>query len=90
MDNNSSALQPVAMKSLHALAAVLVLPLSACLNNPTIDEEIADKCGISVAEYQKADASLARSHDGASLQAGRCRLTRRTKDVTDGTVVDGS
>ena len=88
MDNKPSTLQPLAMKSFHALVTFLMLPLSACLNNPTIDEKIADKCGISVAEYQKADASL--QHDGASLRAGRCRLTRRTKDVTDGSVVDGS
>ena len=67
-----------------------MLPLSACLNNQTIDEEIAGKCGISVSEYHRAESSLDAGHNGMSIHAGRCRLTRTSKDVIEGTVIDGS
>lgn len=62
--------------------------LSAC--NPTIDEEIAGKCGISVSEYQKAEVALDAGRDGMSVHAGRCRLTRSAKGVTEGTIIGGS
>lgn len=72
------------------LVVGLMLPLSACLNNQTIDEEIAGKCGISVSEYQRAEASLDTGHDGMAIHAGHCCLTRTSKGVIEGTVVDGS
>jgi len=68
----------------------LMLPLSACLNNQTIEEEIAGKCGISVAEYQRAEASLDAGVDGRSINAGHCRLTRTSKGTTEGAIIDGS
>jgi hypothetical protein len=72
------------------LVVGLMLPLSACLNNQTIDEEIAGKCGISVAEYQRAEASLGADVDGKSINAGQCRLTRTSKGTTEGTIIDDS
>ncbi|MGK6321356.1 hypothetical protein [Sphingomonas sp. DT-204] len=77
------------MRNLTVLAS-LTLPLTACLNNPTIDEEIAGRCGISVNEYQRIEANLDAGDDGISVHAGRCRLSRTAKGITEGTVVDGS
>jgi hypothetical protein len=70
-----------------ALLGLLGVFVSAC--NPTIDEEIAGKCGLSESEYQRAEAILDKGHDGMSIRAGRCRLTRKSKDVTEGSVEPG-
>jgi hypothetical protein len=72
------------------LVVAIMLPLSACLNNQSIDDEIASKCGISVNVYKRAEASLDAGHDGMSLHAGRCRLTRTTEDVVTVTVINES
>jgi hypothetical protein len=79
-----------AMKSFLIFSIGLTFLLSACLNNPTIDEEIAARCGISIGEYQSVEAKLDKSHDGASVVAGQCRLTRTTKNVIEGTVIDNA
>ena len=78
------------MRSPKPLIPCLALLLSACFYNPTIEEEIAGKCSISVSEYQKAEDDLAAGQNGMSIHAGRCRLTRTSKGVTEGTVIDGS
>jgi hypothetical protein len=68
----------------------LTFLLSGCLNNPTIEEDIAERCGITVSEYQSADEKLEASRDGASLLAGHCRLTRTSKDTIEGTVIENA
>ena len=88
MDKLVLALNPVTMKIVNVLLVGLVLALGGCLDNPTIDQEIADKCDISVSDYQRAEASLSKAHDGVSLHAGRCRFTRTSNGVIEGTVVD--
>jgi hypothetical protein len=77
------------MKIANTLLVGLVLALGGCLYNPTIDQEIADKCDISLSDFQHAEAALSKGHDGMSLHAGRCRLTRTSQGVTEGTVVGG-
>jgi len=79
----------MAMMKQRALVVSLALPLSACLNNPTIDEEIAGRCGISVSDYQRIEAGLDAGRDGMTVHAGHCSLTRTAKGITEGTVVDG-
>jgi hypothetical protein len=77
------------MKRLKApLLFGLMFQLSGCLNNPTIDEEIAEKCDLSVDEYRSAQVKLDASQDGASMLVGHCRLTRTSKDVIEGTIVN--
>jgi hypothetical protein len=76
------------MRNARALIVGLMVPLSACLNNPTIEEEIAEKCGVSVNDYERAEATLDKGHDGMSVRVGRCRLTRTAEGITDGTIVD--
>jgi len=88
LDIHLSLMQNGSMKCFKSLTICMSLLLTACLNNPTIDEEIAGKCAISVAEYQRYEAVLDKSHEGMSLRAGRCRLTRTSKDAIEGTVVD--
>ena len=83
-------LQHEQMAPFRGLIACVALPLSACFYNPTIGEEIAGKCGVSVREYKRADRHLNAAQDGASIRAGRCRLTRKSKDVIEGTVEGGS
>jgi len=61
--------------------------VSAC--NPSIQEEISSTCGISEAAYQQAEAALEKGHDGMSIRAGRCRLTRKSRGVTEGSVEPG-
>lgn len=77
-----------AMRNCTPLTISLMFLLSGCLNNPTIDEEVAERCGISVREYQSAEEKLNASRDGVSLLAGHCRLTRTTKDTIEGTVIE--
>lgn len=77
------------MRISNLLAVGPLLTLGGCLYNPTIDQEIADMCGISVSDYQRAEATLDKGPAGMSLRAGRCRLTRTSAGVTEGTVVDG-
>ena len=74
------------MKAAHSLIIVFATALGGCIDNRTIDQEIADKCGLSEAEYQHAEAALDKGHDGLSIHVGRCRLTRSSKDVTDGVI----
>lgn len=76
------------MKNPAMLIVSFTLILGACLKNPTIDEEIAEKCSITVSEYQDAETKLNASHDGASIHAGHCRLTRISKDFIEGKVID--
>ena len=83
------ALHPVAMKIANTLLIGLALALGGCLYNPTIDQEIADKCDISPSDYQRAEAALDRGRDGMALRAGRCRLTRTAKGETEVTMLDG-
>ena len=73
---------------MKAPLVALVLALGGCLA-PTIDQEIADKCGISQSDYQRAETMLENGSDGMSLRLGRCRLTRRSIGTTEGVVVDG-
>ncbi len=76
------------MKNPAMLILSFTLILSACLKNPTIDEEITEKCSITVSEYRDAETKLNASSDGASIHAGHCRLTRTSKDVIEGQVID--
>ena len=75
------------MRIAHALFVVPAVAVSGYLYNPSIDQEIADKCGISVSDEQRAEAALDKGRDGSSLRAGQCRLTRTSKGVIDGIVV---
>ncbi|MFC3440218.1 hypothetical protein ACFOKF_03225 [Sphingobium rhizovicinum] len=90
IDPTCSVMHRRAMKNFAILSVGPIFLLSACLNNPTIDEEIAGRCGISVGEYQNVESKLNRSRDGASVLAGHCRLTRTAKDVIEGTVIDNA
>ena len=76
------------MKIRDALLIGLTLMLGGCLYNPTIDQEIADKCGISLNDYQRAEAALDEASEGMSLRSGRCRLTRTSDGETEGIVTD--
>ena len=73
-------------KVAKAIALCPALALAACFYNPTIDEEIADKCGVSVSDYQKAQATLDELPIGTSRHVGRCTLTHTKKGVTEGIV----
>lgn len=90
MDRLDFVLHDKRMRSPKPLIACLSLLLSACFDNPTIEEEIAGKCSISVSEYQKAEHDLAAGQNGMSVHVGRCSLTRTSNGVTEGTVIDGS
>ena len=57
----------------------LILLVGGCLNNPTIDQEIARKCGISVGEYRRIESELKTHRDTAPVHAGKCFL-KRTND----------
>ncbi len=76
------------MKIANTLLVGPVLVLGGCFYNPTIDQEVADKCYISVSAYEQADATLDKGHDGMSLRAGRCQFTRTSKGVFEVAVVD--
>lgn len=76
------------MKVANIQLVGLALASGGCLYNPTINQEIADKCGISVGDYQRAETALDKGQDGMSLRAGQCRLTRSSKGVIEGVVVN--
>ena len=84
-----SALHRVVMQIARKPLIGIALTLGGCFYNPTIDQEIAGKCDISETDYQHAEATLDKGRDGMSLRAGKCRLTRASKGVVEGTVVDG-
>lgn len=77
-----------AVNKMAAIGIALLLPLSGCFNNESIDHEIAGKCGISESDYKRAEASLDEGLDGMSLDAGRCRLNRTTKGVIEVTILE--
>lgn len=66
--------------------ACLPVVLTGCFSNPTIEEEIADKCGVSVGDYQTAQVALDSGPLGASRKVGRCTLKQTSEGVTDGTI----
>jgi len=76
------------MKVAHIQLVGLALASGGCLYNPTINQEVADKCGISVGDYQRAETTLDKGQDGMSLRAGKCRFTRSSKGVIEGVVVN--
>ena len=88
LDRTVSALHRVTMKAANTPLVALVLTLGGCFAQ-TIDQEIADRCGISESDYKRAEVTLENGRDGMTLRAGRCRLTRKSKDTTEGVVVDG-
>lgn len=67
-------------------ASCVLLLLSGYFNNPTIEQEIADKCGISVDAYKDAQAALDKRSTGASTRVGRCTLKRASNETTEGVV----
>ncbi len=68
---------------LRSLMLVTLL-LGAC--NETIDQEVAERCRLSADDWQKAQRVLDAGRDGMVIHAGRCKLTRKSKDEVEGVV----
>ena len=90
LDRLRPVLHNPSMRSATVPIAVLTFSLSACLYNPTISEEIAEKCGLSVNEYERIEASLFAGQVGVAVRGGKCRLTRTGRDTIEGTIIKAS
>jgi hypothetical protein len=70
------------------MATLAILLLGGCFNNPTIDEELAQTCSVSVRQIQDAQASLERQSIGSVMNVGGCRLSLTSEKVISGSVIE--